>query len=57
MNSSKNQTDVWTHIRTGIGNDEAIMNQVLRSQGIDVNDASDVQQETVEIEGIQWYLA
>ena len=30
----KNQTDVLTHIRAGIGDDEAIMNQVLRSQGI-----------------------
>ena len=25
----KNQTDILTHIRAGIGNDEAIMNQVL----------------------------
>ena len=53
----KNQTNVLTHIRAGIGDDEAIMNQVLQSQGIDINDASDVQQETAETEGIQWYLA
>ena len=33
------------------------MNQVLQSQGIDVDDATDAQQETVETEGIQWYLA
>ena len=53
----KNQTDVLTHICAGIGNDEAIMNQVLWSQGIDVDDATDTQQETAETEGIQWYLA
>ena len=47
----KNQTDILTHICAGIGDDEAIMNQVLRSQGIDA------QQETAETEGIQWYLA
>ena len=33
------------------------MNQVLWSQGINVNDAMDTQQETVETDGIQWYLA
>ena len=53
----KNQTDILTHIGAGIGDDEAIMNQVLQSQGIDVDDATDAQQETVETEGIQRYLA
>ena len=53
----KNQTDVLNHIGTGIGDDEAIMKQVLRSQGIDVIDAMDVQEQTAETEGIQWYLA
>ena len=53
----KNQTVVLTHIYAGIGDDEAIMNQVLQSQGIDVEDATDAQQETVETEGIQWYIA
>ena len=52
----KNQTDVLTHIGAGIGDDEAIMSQVLRSQGINVDDAMDAQQETAETEGIQWYL-
>ena len=53
----KNQTDVLTHIGAGIGNDEAITNQVLRSQGVDVDDVMDAQQETAETEGIQWYHA
>ena len=53
----KNQTDVSTHIGAGIGDDEAIMKQVLRSQGIDVDNPMDAQEETAETEGIQWYLA
>ena len=53
----KNQTDVLIHISAAIGDDQAIMNQFLRSQGIDVDDATDAQQETAETEVIQWYLA
>ena len=53
----KNQTDVLSHIGTGIGDDEATMKQVLRSQGIDVSEATEAQEETAELEGIQWYLA
>ena len=53
----KNQTDVLSHIGAGIGDDEAIMKQVLRSQGININDATDEEEESAELEGIQWYLA
>ena len=53
----KNQTDVLEHIGAGIGDDEAIMKQVLHSQGINVNEATDAQEEPAEIEGTQWYLA
>ena len=53
----KNQTDVLSHIGAGIGDDEGIMKQVLRSQGININDATDEQEEAAELEGIQWYLA
>ena len=53
----KNQTDVLSHIGAGIGDDEAIMKQVLRSQGININNATDKQEEAAELEGIQWFLA
>ena len=53
----KNQTDVLEHIGAGIGDDEAIMKQVLRSQGIDVDEATEAQEEAAETEGTQWYLA
>ena len=53
----KNQTDILNHIGAGIGDDEAIMKQVLRSQGINVNEAMDAQEEAAETEGTQWYLA
>ena len=53
----KNQTDVLDHIGAGIGNDEAIMKQVLRNQGINVDEATDTQEEDAETEGTQWYLA
>ena len=53
----KNQTDILTHIGAGIGDDEAIMKQVLQSQGIDVDDATDAQEEAAETEGIQLNLA
>ena len=53
----KNQTDVLEHIGAGIGNDEAIMKQVLRSQGIDIDEATEAQEEAAETEGTQWYLA
>ena len=53
----KNQTDILSHIGTGIGDDEATMKQVLRSQGIDVDEATEAQEENAELEGIQWYLA
>ena len=33
------------------------MKQVLCSQGINVDDATEAQEETAELEGIQWYLA
>ena len=52
----KNQTDVLTHIGAGIGDDEAIMKQVLRNQGINVDEATDAQEEDAETEGTQWYL-
>ena len=53
----KNQTDVLSHIGAGIGDDTAIMKQVLRSQDINVDEATDVQAEAAVTEGIQWYLA
>ena len=52
----KNQTDVLSHIGAGIGEDVAIMRQVLRSQGINVDEATDAQEEAAEAEGTQWYL-
>ena len=36
----KNQTDVLSHIGAGIGNDTVIMRQVLRSQDINVDEAT-----------------
>ena len=33
------------------------MKQVLWSQGININDATDEEEEAAELEGIQWYLA
>ena len=53
----KNQTDVLSHIGAAIGDDTAIMKQVLRSQDINVDEATDVQEEAAATEGIQWYLA
>ena len=53
----KNQTDVLSHIGAGIGDDVAIMRQVLCSQGINVDEATDAQEEAAETEGTQWYLA
>ena len=53
----KNQTDVLSHIGAGIGDDTAIMKQVLRSQGINIDEATEVEEEAAEAEGIQWYLA
>ena len=53
----KNQTDVLEHIGAGIGEDEAIMKQVLRSQGIDIDEAMEAQEEAAETEGTKWYLA
>ena len=53
----KNQTDVLSHIGAGIGHDTAIMRQVLCSQGINVDEATEAQEEAAETEGIQWYLA
>ena len=53
----KNQTDVLSHISAGIGDDKATMKQVLHSRGIDVSEATEAQEETAELEGIQWYLA
>ena len=53
----KNQTDVLSHIGAGIGDDMAIMRQVLRSQDINVDEATDAQEEAAETEGTQWYLA
>ena len=53
----KNQTDILNHIGAGIGDDDAIMKQVLRSQGINIEDATDDQEEAAELTGIQWYLA
>ena len=56
-NQFKNQTDVLSHIGAGIGDDTAIMKQVLRSQDINIDEATDVQEEAAATEGIQWYLA
>ena len=53
----KNQTDILNHIGAGIGDDEAIMKQVLHSQGINVDKATDAQEEAAETEATQWYLA
>ena len=53
----KNQTDVLSHIGAGIGDDMAIMRQVLRSQDINVDEATDAQEEAAKTEGTQWYLA
>ena len=53
----KNQTDVLDHIGGGIGDDDAITRQVLRSQGIDTDEATEAQEEAAEIQGIEWYLA
>ena len=53
----KNQTDVLSHIGAAIGDDTAIMKQVLRSRDINVDEATDVQEESAATEGIQWYLA
>ena len=53
----KNQTDVLNHIGAGIGDDDAIMKQVLRSRGINIEDATDDQEEAAELTGTQWYLA
>ena len=53
----KNQTDVLDHIGAGIGDDDAITRQVLRSQGINIEEATEAQEEAAEIQGIEWYLA
>ena len=53
----KNQTDVLDHIGAGIGDDDAITKQVLRSQGINIDDVTEAQEEAAEIKGIEWYLA
>ena len=53
----KNRTDVLDHIGAGIGDDDAITKQVLRSQGINVDNATEAQEEAAEIQGIEWYLA
>ena len=53
----KNPTYVLNHIGTGIGDDDAIMKQVLRSRGINIEDATDDQEEAAELTGTQWYLA
>ena len=53
----KNQTDVLDHIGAGIGDDDAITKQVLRSQGINIDDVTEAQEEAAEIQGIEWYLA
>ena len=51
----KNQTDVLDHIGAGIG-DDAITRQVLRSQGINIKEAMEAQEEAAKIQGIEWYL-
>ena len=53
----KNQTDVLEHIDAGIGDDAAIMKQVLRNQGIEVDAATEAEEEAAETEGKRWYLA
>ena len=53
----KNQTDVLSHIGAGIGDDDAIIKQVLHSQGINIDDTTDEQEEATELAGIQKYLA
>ena len=53
----KNQMDVLDHIGAGIGDNDAITKQVLRSQGINIDDATEAQEEASEIQGIEWYLA
>ena len=53
----KNQTDVLDHIGAGIGDDDAITKQVLRSQDINIDDATEAQEEAAKIQGIEWYLA
>ena len=45
------------HIGAGIGDDDAITRQVLRSQGINIEEATEAQEEAAEIQGIEWYLA
>ena len=52
----KNQTDVLNQIGAGIGNDEAIMKQVLCSHGINIDEATDAQEENAETQVIEWYL-
>ena len=46
-----------SQIGAGIGDDMAIMRQVLRSQDINVDEATDAQEEAAKTEGTQWYLA
>ena len=53
----KNQTDVLNHIGASIGDDDTIMKQVLRSQAINIEDATDEPEAAAELTGIQWYLA
>ena len=53
----KNQTDVLDHIGAGIGDDDAITRQVLRSQGINIEEATEAKEEAAEIQGTEWYLA
>ena len=45
------------NIGARIGDDDAIMKQVLRNQGINIEDATEDQEEAAELTGIQWYLA
>ena len=53
----KNQTDVLDHIGAGIGDNNAITKQVLQSQGINIDDAMEAQEEAAKMQGIEWYLA
>ena len=53
----KNQTDILDHIGAGIGDEDAIIKQVLRSQGINIDDATEAQEEAAEVQGIEWYIA
>ena len=39
----KNQTDVLEHVGAGIGDDDAITKQVLRNQGINIEEATEAQ--------------